>query len=126
MDLTAQQLTQPAKKATFNRAVDEAFARCTAVSNQRGGEYADSWAVENQVTSFLDHTIDILNKHDNAPQNWSDEGKRLIMLACLCDVKISRMQGGWKLDTLEDLLNYTAAFATLSQEYIALYNARKQ
>jgi len=36
---------------TFNRAVDAGMARRKAISDQRGGEYGDTWALENQITA---------------------------------------------------------------------------
>jgi hypothetical protein len=110
-------------KATFNRAVDDAFEKAQAISNQRGGEYQDSWAIANQSTHFLNATLRLIDTTEGYPNPTliSKEAKRLIMLASMCDVKISRMLGPYKADTFEDLLNYLAAFMSLSTEYIEQY-----
>jgi hypothetical protein len=41
------------------------------------------------------------------------------MVASLIDVKDSRMSGPWKLDTVDDSINYRGAFATWREEYAA-------
>lgn len=91
------------KTAAFNAAVDAALRACSSISNQRGGEYSDSWALENQATRFIDMVLREVGD-DRGPA-----AKRLIMVASLCDVKISRTLGTFKADTLDDLINYLAA-----------------
>jgi hypothetical protein len=71
----------------FNAAADATLSRAQAVHTQRGGEYSDSWAIDNMVTTFLDAT--------------------------LRDLGVA----AWKLDTVEDGINYRAAFATWREEY---------
>lgn len=114
------------RKAAFNSAVDEVLGQAIAISNQRGGEYADSWALENQQTRFLDMVMREIehkaNKQDRGPwTQFSELGtdeKRLIMVASLCDVKMSRMIGGFKGDTLDDLINYVAALRKWLGDYV--------
>jgi hypothetical protein len=116
-----EETDEPVAKHTFNRAVDQAFAASQAISNQRGGEYQDSWATENQSAHFLDATLRLIDATEDlyALGDISKEAKRLLMLASLCDVKVSRMLGSWKDDTYDDLLNYLAAYTTLAKEYKA-------
>jgi hypothetical protein len=92
----------------FNAAADATMARAGATSNQRAGEYLDTWALEGQNTPFLDDAL-------RAAALGADIGraeKRLILVAALCDVKLSRMGGGWKEDTCLDLLNYVSAYTS--------------
>lgn len=99
-------------KATFNRCVDTTLAKCSAISDQRGGEYEDSWALKNVFTPFGDH-VDRIRRGGAFDLSW----KRLRALAALIDVKISRMLGPWKEDTAIDMINYLAAFTQLMNEY---------
>lgn len=96
---------------TFNRCVNTVLKRAIEISDQRGGEYLDTWALENVHTPFGDHVDGF---RSTCP---SDEWKRLRTLAALIDVKISRMGGPWKDDTTLDLINYLAAFTQLANEY---------
>jgi hypothetical protein len=100
-----------APKAIFNAAVDHVLGDCLATSNQRGDEYQDTWALENQVTTFLDATL------RDFGTKLSPEQTRLVMLAALIDVKDSRMIGPFKMDTLVDGINYRACYAHLRELY---------
>src|ERR1051326_2626752 len=102
----------------FNAAMDKTLGRAMAIGSQRGGEYLDSWHVDNQVTTFLNHVLalPIVPGHER-------EYKRLVMAASLVDVKDSRMSGPWKSDTTDDGINYRAAFTTWRDEYEAFIKA---
>ena len=109
---------EPVSKHTFNAAVDEALAECAGISNQRGGEYDDTWALDNQISTFLDATLKACGVG-----NLTAEQKRLILLAALIDVKDTRMLGPFKPDTLLDGLNYRAAYLSLRRKYEAAREA---
>lgn len=98
-------------RPAFNAACEDTLEACLAVSTQRGDEYADSWALENQATRFLDLVLREIGGDRSA------EAKRLLMVASLCDVKISRTLGPYKSDTFDDLINYLAALRSWLQEY---------
>jgi hypothetical protein len=117
-----EETDEPVAKHTFNRAVDAAFAASQAISNQRAGEYKDSWSTDNQSTHLLDATLRLIDGTEDlyALGDISKEAKRLLMLASMVDVKISRMGGPWKADSFEDALNYLAAYTTLAKEYQGL------
>lgn len=100
-------------KAAFNAGVDSTLAECAAISNQRGGEYQDTWALENQVTTMLNHVLRVIGRTEFTP-----EQKRLILIAALCDVKDSRMIGEFKKDSHVDAINYRAALAAWLEEYV--------
>ena len=100
----------------FNRAVDTTMRRRKALSDQRGGEYRDTWARANVKTAFLDAALDAVRVRGSS---LSVEEKRLLIVAALCDVKVSRLIGGYKDDTLLDLGNYLDAFAEWMREYDA-------
>jgi hypothetical protein len=98
-------------KPTFTKAALETLDECRAIVDQRAGEYEDSWATANQVTPFLDNMLKTFNV------TLTKEQKRLVLLASMCDVKVSRLVGPFKTDTVVDLINYSAALASLHDEY---------
>lgn len=100
-------------KATFNAAAEETINKALAVCDQRGGEYNDSWALEHIKTPFLDNTLDYLTREPYERPVFDARDKRLIVLASLIDVKISRLVGPYKEDSSVDLINYVAAYNTL-------------
>jgi hypothetical protein len=102
------------KAMYFNAAVDEVLGKAQAISNERGGQYQDSWALENQQTPFIDNALRVLGL-----PAMTREQKRILMLASLSDVKISRMLGPYKADTVEDLLNYLAVMKFAIEEALA-------
>ena len=106
--------TARADRPAFNAASETTLQRAIDVSSQRGGEYLDSWHVDNQVSTFLNHVLSL----PTVPGR-EREYKRLLMVAALIDVKDSRMGGPWKLDTVDDGINYRGAFATWREEYAA-------
>jgi len=110
---------RPVEQHAFNRASGATLERALAISNQRGGEYLDSWHVDNQVTTFLNHVLALpmVPGHER-------EYKRLLMVAALCDAKDSRMSGPWKADTIDDGINYRGAFAAWREEYEGFLCAR--
>jgi hypothetical protein len=99
-------------KHAFNAASEKTLRRALTVSDSRAGEHLDSWHVDNQVSTFIDHVLQlpILKGRER-------EYKRLVMVAGLIDVKDSRISGPWKLDTVDDSINYRGAFATWREEY---------
>lgn len=107
-------MSEPVKKHAFNAACENTLRRSLAISDQRGGEYQDSWHVDNQVTTFIEHVLRL-----PIVPGREREYRRLIAVASLVDVKDSRMGGPWKLDTVDDGVNYRGAFATWREEYEA-------
>ena len=100
-------------KPVFNAAVDASLAKCQAISSQRGGEYLDSWALENQVNTFVRATLREFGVELNPEQ------MRLLTMAALVDVKESRMGGEFKEDTHVDGINYRGAYLDLMIQYRA-------
>lgn len=100
----------------FNRAGNATLERCTAVSNQRGTEYLDTWALENQITTFTVATLRAI-LGDELTSGLTGDELRLIKNAALIDVKDERMLGGFKEDTIDDGINYRAAYCTWRQSY---------
>lgn len=99
---------------TFNRAVMATINKALKISGERGGEYQDSWAVENLITPFLDNLL-----ASGIPANPCRRFRRLIIMASMIDIKISRLGGAWKDDTAIDMINYVAAYTQLRSEYDA-------
>jgi hypothetical protein len=48
----------------------------------------------------------------------TSEERRLIVVGCLADVKLSRLIGEWKQDHVDDLVNYSTAWNTWMGEYL--------
>jgi hypothetical protein len=96
----------------FNSAAIETLDKAKAVCIQRGEEYQDTWSLDNLKTVFLDTALKELSVLSLTP-----EEKRLLVIASLCDVKLSRLIGEFKSDTFEDAINYIAAFRTWLEEY---------
>ncbi len=93
---------------TFNRAAKETMDKSIAICEQRAGEYQDSWDLANLRTPYLDSLLE---------RTASPQLKRLLIMASMCDIKLSRMGGPFKEDTYIDLNNYNSAFCTLRREY---------
>jgi hypothetical protein len=98
-------------RPVFNAAVDATLAKCQAISSQRGGEYLDSWALENQVSTFMRATLREFGV------TLSPEQMRLLTMAALVDVKESRMGGAFKDDSHIDAINYRSAYLELMLQY---------
>lgn len=103
-----------AGKATFERTADVTLDTVRATYAQRGGEYADSWSIKNQVATFTESTLARLGV------SLSADEIRLVQLAALIDVKDSRLTGPFKADSIVDGIAYRAVYATLRQEYEAM------
>lgn len=101
------------EKHVFNSAANETLAKSSQICEQRAGEYLDSWALENQQSVYLDIIARELGLM------LTKEQKRLVVMASLCDIKLSRMTGPFKEDNHVDLNNYNSAFCSLLQWYRA-------
>lgn len=101
-------------KHTFNKAADNTIARANSISSQRAGEYNDSWSLEQLNTPWLDN---LMRDFPSTPVMHEREYKRLIVMASMIDIKISRLGGGWKDDTPLDLINYIAAYTDLRNKF---------
>ena len=116
--------TTPVIRHAFNRAVEASVARTQAISGQRGETYQDTWSEANLRTSFLDATLRSIAEqqgHHGADIELAaltPAERRLIVVASLCDVKLSRLIGEWKQDHVDDLENYAGAWNTWMGEYL--------
>lgn len=95
----------------FEESAKRTAVKCEAIYGQRGGEYSDTWALENQQTVFVDTVLRMLNL------SLSAEAKRLLKLGALIDVKDDRMLGGFKEDSLIDGVNYRLVFNDLMLQF---------
>lgn len=96
------------------------IAEVTVISDERGTDYGDTWALENQVEVFSDHVAKLPPIPD-----FDRQRRRLRRVADMIDTKLSRLLGGWKHDHGVDLLAYIAAFTRWRDEYEALVSADK-
>jgi hypothetical protein len=94
-------------KPTFETFAAATIERATGTYTQRGQEYKDSWAAP--ATNMLDAVCSKLGV------NIPEESKRAIMLAVLVDVKYNRLVGGYKDDTVIDMINYELVLAEAMQ-----------
>lgn len=101
----------PKRRPVFENAVDIVLSEALAIATQRGGEYQDSWHVANVRTTFLDHVLREIGTTSTPEQ------KRLVIMASLVDVKMSRLCGPYKRDTYIDAINYLACLCHLMDEY---------
>ena len=121
---TVTQEAPAVSRHAFNRAVDASVARTQAISGQRGETYQDTWSEANLRTSFLDATLRSIAEqqgHHGADIELAalmPVERRLIVVASLCDVKLSRLIGEWKQDHVDDLENYAGAWNTWMGEYL--------
>jgi hypothetical protein len=101
--------------AIFEGAMHRVLGECTGLGTQRGQEYADSWALENVVTTFTKNTLLRFGFTLNQEQ------LRLVIAAALVDVKDQRINAGgpWKRDSAIDGINYRALYTDLREEYEA-------
>jgi hypothetical protein len=107
-----------ALKPTFERTADATLATTRATYSQRGGEYGDSWSLENMVATFTEHTLKAIG-NDRSPA-----AIRLLVMAALVDVKDSRMTGPFKADSIIDGVAYRASYCQMRLEYEAEQLAR--
>jgi hypothetical protein len=96
--------------AVFEDGINVILGEGVAIATQRGGEYADSWHLDNLVTTFTANTLSSFGV------SLSPRQLRLVLLAALIDVKDSRMVGPYKEDTVIDGINYRAVFAYLRRQ----------
>lgn len=112
-DLARIEGVEAPKRPAFNEAADRTLTRAQSIHNQRGNEYQDSWALENVHAPFINHVLSEVFGLAGA----NAEELRLLLVAALVDVKDSRMGGAFKLDTIDDGINYRAAFASWMDDY---------
>ena len=98
-------------KQTFEESADKTIEQVRAIYSQRGQEYADSWSLDNLVTTFTEHTLRELGFRLDPLQ------LRLVLMAALVDVKDSRMGGPFKADSIIDGIAYRAAYCALREQY---------
>lgn len=119
MNGTANGAVKPAP-AAFDAAIKTVLGAATRTADERGQEYGDSWALDTQHTPFQDLTHRVIDDRNGQAMSWAQmvrEERRLCTVAGLCDVKLSRMLGGYKADTLDDLINYVAALRAWLSDY---------
>jgi hypothetical protein len=105
---------------TFDDNLLAEIKECAALGVGRGGEYEDSWAIENMVRVFTDCVLRITGN------DRGDEAVRLLQLASLCDVKLSRLGGAFKMDTWHDGVNYQLVLAALTRNYVRDRQVRQE
>lgn len=103
-------------KQTFERCADKTLLEeVRPTYAERGAQYADTWDPKNTSLHFTREAFAALR--DIYPESIGPKEIQLLHLAALVDVKISRMTGGFRSDTVIDLIAYLAAYKTLREEY---------
>lgn len=90
--------------------------RCEAIFMERGGEYADSW--RNCRFSMMRSLVARFGL------NVPEECLRMLALAGMVDQKISRQEGGYKHDSMDDGINYQLALAEEVRQVEKIFNNR--
>jgi len=103
-------------KASFNKAAEATIEKSLAICHQRGNEYSDSWALTNLKTPWLDNLLRDRPMGSIRP-DLLPAYKRLIIMASLLDVKLSRLSGDYKEDTAVDSINYIGAYNSMRMEF---------
>lgn len=91
--------------ALFDELVAEGLEAAEKVCGQRGAEYGDSYAHNRCVTLNAVKQARKSAIADQTSQQWDLAEE----LAAMVDIKFCRLEGGYKDDTLLDLINYVAA-----------------
>jgi hypothetical protein len=100
--------------AVFDENADATLDEVRGIYAQRGGEYADSWALSNQHAPFLRMVVRELF----GGVELNPDQVRLLVAAAMVDIKDSRMGGPYKRDSVIDGIAYRALFAGLMEEYL--------
>lgn len=101
-----------AAQHTFTKAILSYLPEAQYIATSRGGEYGDTWALENRVNTFKK----IVFRLPQHPLLYG-EMMRLVDCAGLIDTKHSRYLGGFKRDHVLDGINYEAMFGHLMEDY---------
>lgn len=86
--------------------------RVKSIYSDRGENYLDTWDLKNQTRAVADATLDRFGIERLTPEQM-----RLLQLACLIDVKDSRLIGKWNPDSIDDGIAYRASYCTHRDEY---------
>lgn len=89
----------------FERNADASISKVRAIFTERGGQYADTWALAQWVkTIAVARSIGV---------ELTNEQARKLVAAALCDVKYWRNLGGYKEDNFIDGIAYDANLVAL-------------
>lgn len=105
-NFTATEL--PETTPTFTRLADVTLDRCKATYQERGQQYADTWAKPPLLA--LRAVLRELG------YGYNEKHLKAIVLAALVDVKYVRLMGGYKDDSIIDGINYAAVLAQEMRE----------
>jgi hypothetical protein len=94
-------------KALFDELVEARLAKTLRICQERGTQYGDTlkncqWLKVKAVALELGIVL-------------TTGEARLLAIAGLCDVKYQRFEGGFKVDNLDDGINYDAVLAELME-----------
>lgn len=95
----------------FQEGADRELELVKGIYGQRGEEYRDSWHLDNINPVFTQQALEEMGL------DITIEEIRLLWAATMCDVKLSRLIGPWKFDTVQDEIAYLAFFTSLMREY---------
>jgi hypothetical protein len=97
----------------FTKAMKDYLPECWEIGVERGGQYGDTWALENRVNTYK-LVVLRLPKTEALVDSWL----RLMDAASMLDIKSTRFLGGFKRDHVIDSINYFAAFGFLLEDYL--------
>lgn len=93
-----------------NEFIDNAtvtLGKVTKIMQERGQQYADTWGKD----GCWHLTKSVLEQYTDT--KFEETALKAIALASFCDQKYSRFAGGYKEDTVIDLIPYLGALANL-------------
>jgi hypothetical protein len=110
-----QSLERTLPLAVFENGAHRTLTDVFATYNERGAQYKDSWALENQPPGFVDAMRELVG------DDHSNKASRIIRLAGLADTKISRIisGGAYRRDSYVDLIAYLSLLCELHEQYAA-------
>jgi hypothetical protein len=107
----SQSITLGRQAPVFEDGADRTLDRVRGIYHKRGGQYADTWDLENLSVVLTRATLRRFGVE------LDPEQLRLLQLAALADVKDSRLIGEWNQDSVDDGIAYRALYCALRNEY---------
>lgn len=102
------QQNKPKERPLFDELCSEKLEKAIRICRERGDEYGDTlrngqWLIIAAVRRRLSDVPDCRDKD------------RCLTIAGLCDVKYQRWEGGFKLDHIDDNINYQSVLPALME-----------
>lgn len=90
----------------FDRLNQEYLEKCIALAKERGSQYGDT----------LRNSQWLISKSIFRMEPGENITPEMVAMAAMCDIKYARFEGGYKSDTVLDLINYLSVLAGLIEK----------